>query len=429
MLLGACAGAQRRLASTATRRCGAARWSRSRRSCAPSVRRSRRRTGRLPLELFGTPGGRDAPFHSPRALGTGEVGAALCRTLCGRSGARSTAIAVHAITPSDSCGISGAEIEWSARSVSLVSARTSLSGGAWKSRATFRLRPSSSRPRRSRRAARSSCRDVGRQSDPHRAARRAARDGRAHRVPQPANALRRARARTSRSSIDRCPRPSIGPEVALRAIDEIPLLAIAAAFARARPRLPASGDLRTKESDRIAAIERLLDAVGIEATSERRGSAIRAAARVARESRRDAPRSSDRHGGGRVGLRRGAAGNRQRREPGCQLSGLPRRCGRLRDGLSGRLGALGPVLVALSPAESAFGGPVVELGSSLAFVGLARTARPPRVGHIEARALEEHRRGVEDAAQRQRRRLRTAARSFRQSRGVPRALGRTAVHA
>ena len=66
----------------------------------------------------------------------------------------------------------------------------------------------------------------------------------------------------------------IGPEVALRAIDEIPLLAVAAAFARGTTTIDGILDLRTKESDRIAAIERLLDAVGIRAASERPGLVI-----------------------------------------------------------------------------------------------------------------------------------------------------------
>jgi 3-phosphoshikimate 1-carboxyvinyltransferase len=61
----------------------------------------------------------------------------------------------------------------------------------------------------------------------------------------------------------------ISPDVALRAIDEIPLLAIAAAFAPGTTTIAGSNDLRTKESDRIAAIERLLGAVGIDAAYER----------------------------------------------------------------------------------------------------------------------------------------------------------------
>jgi 3-phosphoshikimate 1-carboxyvinyltransferase len=57
--------------------------------------------------------------------------------------------------------------------------------------------------------------------------------------------------------------------VALRAIDEIPLLAVAAAFADGTTSFSGVGDLRSKESDRLAAIEGLLSAVGIEAKSER----------------------------------------------------------------------------------------------------------------------------------------------------------------
>jgi 3-phosphoshikimate 1-carboxyvinyltransferase len=58
---------------------------------------------------------------------------------------------------------------------------------------------------------------------------------------------------------------SVNPDRALRAIDEIPVLAVAAAFARGTTSIAGVGDLRSKESDRIAGIERLLDAVGIEA--------------------------------------------------------------------------------------------------------------------------------------------------------------------
>jgi 3-phosphoshikimate 1-carboxyvinyltransferase len=55
----------------------------------------------------------------------------------------------------------------------------------------------------------------------------------------------------------------VGPDLALRAIDEIPLLAVAAAFAQGETRIEGIGTLRSKESDRIAAIQRLLGAVGI----------------------------------------------------------------------------------------------------------------------------------------------------------------------
>ena len=56
---------------------------------------------------------------------------------------------------------------------------------------------------------------------------------------------------------------TIGPDVALRAIDEIPVLAVAAAFAEGETRITGVRELRTKESDRVAAIERLLNAVAI----------------------------------------------------------------------------------------------------------------------------------------------------------------------
>lgn len=56
----------------------------------------------------------------------------------------------------------------------------------------------------------------------------------------------------------------VDPALALRAIDEIPLLAVAAAFARGETIVRGIGDLRTKESDRVAAVRELLDAVGIE---------------------------------------------------------------------------------------------------------------------------------------------------------------------
>lgn len=58
--------------------------------------------------------------------------------------------------------------------------------------------------------------------------------------------------------------------LAVRAIDEISLLAIAAAFARGTTTISGVAPLRGKESDRVAAIERLLGAVGIPVASESR---------------------------------------------------------------------------------------------------------------------------------------------------------------
>ena len=56
---------------------------------------------------------------------------------------------------------------------------------------------------------------------------------------------------------------SVGPDIAIRAIDEIPVLAVAAAFAKGPTTITGIKELRTKESDRVAAIERMLTAVGI----------------------------------------------------------------------------------------------------------------------------------------------------------------------
>ncbi len=57
---------------------------------------------------------------------------------------------------------------------------------------------------------------------------------------------------------------AIGSDLALRAIDELPLLAIAAAFATGTTTIAGIAPLRSKESDRVAATAGLLKAVGIE---------------------------------------------------------------------------------------------------------------------------------------------------------------------
>jgi 3-phosphoshikimate 1-carboxyvinyltransferase len=62
---------------------------------------------------------------------------------------------------------------------------------------------------------------------------------------------------------------TIGSDLALRAIDEIALLAIAAAFASGTTTIAGVGDLRYKESDRVAGIRRLLGAVRVPAEYER----------------------------------------------------------------------------------------------------------------------------------------------------------------
>ncbi len=67
---------------------------------------------------------------------------------------------------------------------------------------------------------------------------------------------------------------SIGPAIALRAIDEIPVLAVAAAFAEGETQITGVRDLRNKESDRVAAIVRLLGAAGISVRTLADGIAI-----------------------------------------------------------------------------------------------------------------------------------------------------------
>ena len=67
---------------------------------------------------------------------------------------------------------------------------------------------------------------------------------------------------------------AISADVALRAIDEIPVLAVASAFASGVTRITGVRELRTKESDRVAAIERLLSAAGIAVESLPNGIAI-----------------------------------------------------------------------------------------------------------------------------------------------------------
>ncbi len=65
-----------------------------------------------------------------------------------------------------------------------------------------------------------------------------------------------------------------GPTVAWL-IDEIPALAVAAAFAAGETRISDAGELRAKESDRIAAIVRNLKAMGVQVTEHPDGFALR----------------------------------------------------------------------------------------------------------------------------------------------------------
>lgn len=56
---------------------------------------------------------------------------------------------------------------------------------------------------------------------------------------------------------------TVGADLALRAIDEILVLSVAAAQAAGPTKITGIGDLRNKESDRVAAIARILDAVDV----------------------------------------------------------------------------------------------------------------------------------------------------------------------
>jgi 3-phosphoshikimate 1-carboxyvinyltransferase len=75
---------------------------------------------------------------------------------------------------------------------------------------------------------------------------------------------------------------SIGADLALRAVDELLLVAVAAAFASGTTTIAGIEPLRTKESDRVAAIERLLAAVGIESRFEGRSLRVTGGVPVAR---------------------------------------------------------------------------------------------------------------------------------------------------
>lgn len=74
----------------------------------------------------------------------------------------------------------------------------------------------------------------------------------------------------------------IPADVAVRAIDEIPVLSVAAAFAHGETTVTGVRDLRNKESDRIAAIVRLLAAAGISVNALEGGVSITGGAPLAR---------------------------------------------------------------------------------------------------------------------------------------------------
>ncbi len=72
----------------------------------------------------------------------------------------------------------------------------------------------------------------------------------------------------------------IGPEEVVAAIDELPLIACVGAIARAETRIRGAGELRYKESDRIAAVVALLRAFGVRVDEYPDGLCVHAAARL-----------------------------------------------------------------------------------------------------------------------------------------------------
>ncbi|HET9096791.1 MAG TPA: hypothetical protein VFN37_09025, partial [Candidatus Baltobacteraceae bacterium] len=68
---------------------------------------------------------------------------------------------------------------------------------------------------------------------------------------------------------------AVGGELALRAVDEMLVLAVAAAFAQGETRITGIQELRNKESDRLAAMLRLMHAAGVEIEPLPNGVAIR----------------------------------------------------------------------------------------------------------------------------------------------------------
>jgi 3-phosphoshikimate 1-carboxyvinyltransferase len=67
---------------------------------------------------------------------------------------------------------------------------------------------------------------------------------------------------------------TIGGEVIPRTIDEIPILCMAAAYAHGTTTITGAGELRVKESDRIAAVARELTKLGVEVTEQPDGLTI-----------------------------------------------------------------------------------------------------------------------------------------------------------
>ena len=108
-----------------------------------------------------------------------------------------------------------------------------------------------------------------------------------------------------------CGGTEIGGELVPRLIDELPVLAVAAALARGRTEIRDAGELRVKESDRLAALARELSRLGVSLRERPDGMVIQGAPPDG--GRGGEPRGSPhRHGpgGGRPG------GGREDHHPG-----------------------------------------------------------------------------------------------------------------
>jgi 3-phosphoshikimate 1-carboxyvinyltransferase len=86
----------------------------------------------------------------------------------------------------------------------------------------------------------------------------------------------------------------VAGDLALRAIDELPLLAAVAAFASGRTVIQDAAELRVKESDRISATARMLSGFGVRSTETRDGLII--------EGGRPSPGGADSSGDHRIAM-------------------------------------------------------------------------------------------------------------------------------
>jgi 3-phosphoshikimate 1-carboxyvinyltransferase len=67
---------------------------------------------------------------------------------------------------------------------------------------------------------------------------------------------------------------TVGGDLTLRALDEVPVLAVAAAFARGPTRFTDAAELRVKESDRLARVAQGLRAMGVRVDEEPDGMTV-----------------------------------------------------------------------------------------------------------------------------------------------------------